>query len=326
MNKNILIIDGHNMFLRSYTVVPEMDSNGDHVGGIVGFIRSLRLSIEMFSPTHVIVVWDGQGGSSYRRGIYSEYKSGRKPRVNREYEFDETPERAAENMKQQFTKVKQYIDSLGVVQIELTDVEADDVIAYIAHHLYRETKKTIVSTDKDFYQLIDEHTSIYSPIQKVLYTPEELMKRFGILPENFIYMKMLDGDGSDKITGIEGIGKKTVIKLFPFLGERSSTLSEVLDFAEANKDKKEKYKQIAEQRERLVQNVKLMQLSLPVISPHATGMIRYALEGEVKEPSLSGMRLLLLRDGIQLKDMTIFSTFKEYRMRRNKVEETKNGQ
>lgn len=316
--RKILIIDGTNMFLRNYSVVPEMNENGDHVGGLVGTIRSLRLHMEENSPTDVFFIWDGKGGSARRRGIFSEYKAGRKPRVNRTDDFGEEVADAEANMRWQFATVEKYLDLLGITQLKIDAVEADDVIAYIAYHMFEGDEKVIVSTDKDFFQLITDKISVYSPKQKVMYTPTVLHQKFGVLPSNFIYMKMLCGDGSDGIPGIDGIGVKTVVKLFPFLGEEESTMSAVLGFARENREKKPKYKQIDEQRDRMVQNVTLMQLTVPSMAQHSIAAIRSAVEGIAKEPMMSELRLLLIRDGIQVRDSDLFGEFKKYHMKRKR--------
>ena len=84
MNNSILIIDGMNTFIRNFIVVPSMDTNGEPNGGVIGFLRSLKFLIREFKPSKVVIVWDGEGGSKKRRNIYIDYKSGRKPRTNRE--------------------------------------------------------------------------------------------------------------------------------------------------------------------------------------------------------------------------------------------------
>lgn len=321
----LLLIDGNNLFIASYIVVPEMDNNGEHVGGMMGFLRSLGGLIERFDADQVIVVWDGPGGSRYRRGIFAEYKAGRKPRVNREYEFDESSERADQNLIFQHKRVRAYLKAFGIPQVELEDIEADDVIAVVAGHLRKDKEKVIVSSDRDFFQLIDQNTAVYSHTRKMVFDTKAIMEEYGVLPENFIYSKMITGDGSDKIEGIKGIGKKTVPKLFPFLAERPSTFMEVMEYARANEGKSKKFSEIAGSQQRLHKNVELMQLSVPVIGSASIAKVRGVLDSHQDEPVLSSVKVMILRDGITLHDNLLFERIRMYHARRKRFREKNDG-
>lgn len=314
-SERLLIIDGLNMFIRNWVVVPQMNSNGDPIGGVTGFLRSLKSIMRDVKPTKIIVVWDGEGGASRRRGIYSEYKAGRKPRLNRQHGELESVEASQENMRLQHSKIRQYLDLLGVVQIEISDIEADDVIGFLASQLCSDTDKVVVSSDKDFLQLVDAHTLIYSPTKKIYYTAKVLHEQYGIMAENFIYMKALMGDKSDNIRGIKGVGEKTVMKLFPFLGDTISTLEDIFLYAEKNIKKSPRYKDILDSRALLIENVMLMQLSSPVISGQAVRVIKHALEPSEVKFTLSEFKLSLLRDGIQFTDFDFIPVFNEYKIR-----------
>lgn len=312
-----------NTFVRSWAAVPSMDSNGEPNGGVVGFIRSLKFVMRDVRPDRVIVVWDGEGGSMKRRSVYKDYKAGRKPRINRQYDF-ETPEQSMVNLKVQYAKLRQVLPLLGVLQVELPDVEADDVVAFICRQLRDESQKVILSSDKDFWQLLDPRTIVYSPSKKKYYTKDDLREELGVLAENYIYVKAMVGDGSDNIKGLKGIGVKTAAKLFPFLSERPTTLDEIVAHAEANREKSPRYKAVADERETLSTNLQLMQLTSPIISAQAGRIIRTAIE---VDPSfnLSEMRIVMLRDGIQVVDGDLFSVFESYKMRAQGTEARTNG-
>lgn len=315
MPERILVIDGLNVFIRTWTVVPIMNNDGEHVGGTIGFIRTMKNMIRETKPTKVVICWDGQGGSARRRGIYAGYKEGRKPRVNREYEFDETPNQSKQNLKSQYLKTKQYCEMLGVYQVEVDDCEADDVVAYVCKFMYADIQKVIVSSDKDFYQLIDRKTIIYSPSKKIYLTAPAVTESFGVSPENFIYAKAISGDRSDNIKGIKGIGFKTIVKLFPFLSEKESSVDEIMAYASANEKKNPKYKSILDSRELIIASVGLMQLSSPIISPSSIRAIRYALEPDKSTFKMSDFKLALIRDGVQIVDVDFFPTFGEFKAR-----------
>lgn len=313
--ERILIVDGLNQFIRNWVIVPTMNNNGDHVGGIVGFIRSIKLIMTDVKPTRVIVVWDGEGGSAKRKSIYSGYKEGRKPRVNREFDF-ESPEKEQANLKEQYAKLKELLSHLGITQIEIESVEADDVIAFLCRGIYNETDKVVVSTDKDFLQLVDPHTLVCSPIKKIYYTSKVFKEEWNVIPENFVYFRALQGnsDGADNIDGVKGIGPKTALKLFPFLADRPVVLNEIFEYAETHVSENPKYKAILDKKDDIVRNVQLMQLTIPIISPSAISSIRSAVEFD-KPMKMSEFKLALLKEGIQITDQDFFPVFDTYKAR-----------
>jgi 5'-3' exonuclease len=316
----LLIVDGMNMFLRNFAVVPQMDSNGEHVGGVVGMLRSLRTCVRDVGPDLTVVVWDGPGGSRRRRGIFAEYKAGRKPRVNRAYEFDESPQRSEQNFRRQLGSARRYVELLGVCQVELEDIEADDVIAFVARHMFPDSDKVIVSSDRDFLQLVDARTLVYSPSKKLYYGCDRVLEEFGCLPENYIFVKALVGDASDNVKGLKGLGPKTVAKLFPVLAEREVTLEELLAYAEQRKEDNKKYGTIVAQRDVVTSNVQLMQLATPVISAQSVRAIRHALDAR-PDYFPSELKLSLMRDGIQIVDSDFFGVFNAHSIIRKRREQ-----
>ena len=219
-NENVLIIDGLNTFIRVFSVIPTTNDNGTHIGGIVGFLKSIGYTINMFRPTRCIIIWDGKGGSSRRRKMYPEYKAKRKTniRLNRAYDF-ETIEEERANMIRQIQRTIEYLDFLPITMLSIDNVEADDIIAYTAKQVLTDSKVTIMSSDKDFLQLVDDRISVWSPTKKKLYKPEQVMEEYGIPSHNLLMYRIFDGDKSDNINGVRGYGLKTVLKKLPFLQE-----------------------------------------------------------------------------------------------------------
>ena len=216
----ILIIDGLNTFIRVFSVIPTTNDDGIHVGGIVGFLRSIGYTINMFQPTRVIIVFDGKGGSSRRRKIYPEYKQNRKTkyRVNRTYDFA-SQEDEKQNMIMQLQRVVEYLDLLPVTVLSYDNIEADDTIGYLCKQVLKESEVVVMSTDKDFLQLANGKTKIWSPTKKKLYDEEAVFEEFGITAKNYIWYRVIDGDKSDNISGVKGLGLKTIRKKLPFLTE-----------------------------------------------------------------------------------------------------------
>ena len=216
----VLIIDGLNTFIRVFSVIPTTNDDGIHVGGIVGFLRSIGYTINMFQPTRVIIVFDGKGGSSRRRKIYPEYKQNRKTkyRVNRTYDFA-SQEDEKQHMIMQLQRVVEYLDLLPVTVLSYDNIEADDTIGYLCKQVLKESEVVVMSTDKDFLQLANGKTKIWSPTKKKLYDEEAVFEEFGITAKNYIWYRVIDGDKSDNISGVKGLGLKTIRKKLPFLTE-----------------------------------------------------------------------------------------------------------
>jgi len=260
-NENVLIIDGLNTFIRVFSVIPTTNDNGTHIGGIVGFLKSIGYTINMFRPTRCIIIWDGKGGSSRRRKMYPEYKAKRKTniRLNRAYDF-QTIEEERENMIRQIQRTIEYLDFLPITMLSIDNVEADDIIAYTAKQVLTDSKVTIMSSDKDFLQLVDDRISVWAPTKKKLYTPENVLEEYGIPSHNLLMYRIFDGDKSDNINGVFGYGLKTVQKKLPFLQEDKQFS---VDDAITEVDELEEHREIMER------NFDLMQLHNVDISASA---------------------------------------------------------
>ena len=218
-NSRVLVVDALNTFMRSYAASPSLNEDGQHVGGMAGFLKSIAYTIRNFKPTRVVLVFDGKGGSQRRRRIYPEYKANRKPptRLNRSYDMT-TDEQEAQNMKFQLVSLVEMVECLPVTIISLDNIEADDTIAYFSELVVKNGGKSIIySTDKDFLQMVSENIMVYNPVKKKSFTVETMLETYKVHPDNFVFFRALLGDNSDNITGIRGAGEKTVLKYIPEL-------------------------------------------------------------------------------------------------------------
>jgi DNA polymerase-1 len=216
----ILIIDGLNTFIRSFVVVPTVNDNGVHVGGITGFLMSIAYAIRNIKPTRVIICFDGKGGSQRRRKLFPNYKSSRrvKHRMTRINDFNSVEdERIA--MAQQLQRLAQYLETLPITVLSPENIEADDAMAYISQQLYPESQCILMSTDRDFLQLVDDRVQVWSPTKKKFYFKDTIQEEFGISHKNFLMYRVLTGDSSDDIPGIRGAGTKTLQRRLPILFE-----------------------------------------------------------------------------------------------------------
>lgn len=264
-------------------------TTGEHVGGVAGFIKTLRRLVDDLQPTKVYIVWEG-GGSSRRRSLYSEYKANRKPgKLNRFYE-DDLPD-TTENKLQQVTWLIKVLRSLPVCQLYVSDVEADDVIAYLTVQKFSEVNKIILSTDKDMYQLLNDRTVIYDLNKKAYVTQETVKQVFYIPPRNFALAKTICGDNSDNIKGVKGVGFKTVAKRFPLLLEdKDVLLRDVIDYARTRIDEASVFKNVAEAENKLKTNWRLVYLDGSMLPGSSITRLNNVIENY--EPTLDKMQLL----------------------------------
>ena len=246
-----------------------MNEDGSHVGGLVGFLKSVRFTINKFKPTRCVVIFDGKGGSKPRQKIYSQYKAGRKvrSRLNRNVDWATNPQDEHESMKLQIGRLIEYLEHLPLTILALDRLEADDIISYVTNVTLKDSKTTIMSTDKDFLQLVSPRVQLYSPTKKITYDEELVKKEFGIYPQNMLTCRVIDGDKSDGIPGVRGIGIKTLIKEFPELTQNEKfDIKRLLDSASSKTTKASKL--ISNNEYIVKRNYLLMQLQDPDISNH----------------------------------------------------------
>jgi len=295
-NDSVMLIDGMNLFIRVFSAIPTTNEDGVHVGGIVGFLRSLAFNINMIRPTRTIIVFDGKGGSNRRRKIFPEYKMGRKMsyRLNRAHNFL-TREEEQQMMIRQLNRVVEYLECLPVSIMNMENIEADDVIGYLSKHIYKNNKTTIVSTDKDFLQLVDETTSIYSPTKKKMYNEDEVFEEYGIHPKNFLLFRMFDGDKSDGIPGVNGIGMKTLVKLFPFMKTKEKyTLDDIYRSAETQKNPL--CEKVLQSKDLLDLNKQLMDLEDGIITGQTKLKVREIVERPIQRVIKHRFQTMFLED------------------------------
>ena len=265
--QRILMIDGLNLFFRNFAMLNAVNPDGIHVGGLGGFFRSLGALIRQIDPTSVYVVFDGAGSSNNRKNLLPEYKSGRNLQRITNWDVFDSHEDEDDSKIDQIVRIIQYLKTLPVKTVSIDKVEADDIIAYLSKTLPQQDKDKvfIVSSDKDFIQLIDKNVIVYRPIEKEFYTEETVKEKYNMSPSNFIIYKTLMGDNSDKVKGVKGLGEKKLHKLFPELQERDLTLNDVYNICEGKFKEHLVYARIIQDIGVLEKNYKIMDLSNPML-------------------------------------------------------------
>ncbi len=209
--KRIILVDGNNLLFRSfyataYSGVIMKNSKGFPTNALYGFINMMNKIIKEENPSYIMVAFDK--GKTFRHDKYDDYKAGRQA--------------MPDELKEQFPKAKEVLDTMGIKHYEIDNYEADDIIGTLAREVDEEDQfvATIVSSDKDLLQLVSDEVTVKLLKQKdaIYMTPEVFRETYQVDPIRMIDLKALMGDASDNIPGVKGIGEKTAINLLSKYG------------------------------------------------------------------------------------------------------------
>ncbi|MBK23554.1 MAG: hypothetical protein CME70_06065 [Halobacteriovorax sp.] len=302
----VLIIDALNLFMRHFAANPTMNAQGQHVGGAVGFLKAIRLLADKVNPKEIVVVWEG-GGSTRRRTIYSGYKANRKPqKLNRFYGKD-LPD-STNNRDYQIALIIEMLRCTPVSQIYISDCEADDVIGYLAKYRYSDGC-VIVSSDKDFYQLLSPNIRQWSPGQRAFVTPEAVLQKYGIPVHNFCVARCFCGDKSDNIEGVQGAGFKTLAKRVPEITMDSFiSVDDILKLCvqRAPTSKIKLYHNAIAASDIVRRNWKLMYLDVSNLAATQISKIDYNIDTFQPSRNKIGLMRILVREGLSKFDADSF--------------------
>ena len=262
-----LLIDGLNLFFRNFAMMNMVNPDGIHIGGLGGFFRSLGAMIRQTQPDKVYVIFDGASSTVNRKNLVPEYKSGRNEQRVTNWEVFDSLADEHDSKVDQIVRVIQYLKTLPVKTLILDKVEADDIIAYLCNKLPNQPndKLFIVSSDKDFLQLVNQNVIVYRPMEKKYYTEDVMREKYKMPAKNFILYKTLLGDSSDKIKGIKGLGEKGIFKKFPELTEGVLTFDDVFNICEQKFKDHVVYARVIQGVDELEKNYKIMDLTNPMI-------------------------------------------------------------
>ena len=299
-----MVIDAMNMLIRSFSLLKAMSPTGHHIGGLVGFLRSLGYVTRIFDPTRVVVVWDGKGGSGNRQNINPDYKAHRATNRITHWGLYDTKQEETEALVGQLFRTKDYLECLPVHQIMMEKLEADDIIAYLAQEATRNKKKvTIISSDKDFLQMINEYVEVYAPVKKKVYTAQNTKEEIKVIPENYNLVKALLGDNSDGLRGVKGLGIKTIVSEFPDVVDKPKTeLDYIFNICEKNIEGKKIFSKIIHQWDKVETNFKLMNLHESVLDKREKDTILDIIKSDI--PDLQAGAFLHLLDSDRIEGIT----------------------
>lgn len=277
MNR-FLIVDGSNLLFQMFFGMPAriVNDQGKAIFGTLGFVGALLKIIRKVSPTHIVVLFDGQHENE-RSGLDPDYKADR-------IDYSEVPEE--ENPFSQIDDVYAALDFMGIRHAETTNCETDDMTAAYALAFGKENEIVISSFDSDFFQLITNQVSVlrYRGEKTVICTPEYIKEKFGISPKQYADFKSLTGDTADHIKGAEKVGPKTAALLL----NEFDTLENILSHADRIK-KPAVRDSIIRNTEKLKVNYKLIKLDDHVSVPFRLQELEYVYSGVTTNEVLKGI-------------------------------------
>jgi|SaaInlStandDraft_6_1057023.scaffolds.fasta_scaffold08584_4 DNA polymerase I len=239
--KTFYLVDASSLFFRAYYAIPPMNNDeGLPTNALYGFLSMIIKILKESKPDYLAFCMDRRE-PSFRKEIYPEYKANR----------SEMPE----DLALQMPYIDQLIDLMGIHKVSRAGYEADDIIGTLSALGTKEKLETIiVSGDKDFAQLINEHVVMYDSMKDITYDVPGVKAKWGVGPEQFIDYLAIVGDSSDNIPGIKGIGPKGAIKLLDEFGDLESILASV-DLVKAPALKK-----------KILENVEMAKLSKTLVT------------------------------------------------------------
>ena len=208
----IVLVDGSSYLFRAFHAMPPLTNREGHpTGAIYGVTNMIGKLLETYQPEQIAVVFDAKG-KTFRNDLYPEYKAHRPP--------------MPDELRVQIEPIHQIVKALGLPLLVIEGVEADDVIGTLAVQATQAKRDALISTgDKDMAQLVNEHITLINTMTDTLMTPDKVVEKFGIRPDQIIDYLALMGDSSDNIPGIPKCGPKTAVKWLEAYGTMDNLIA-----------------------------------------------------------------------------------------------------
>ena len=216
--KKTLVVDGDSLIKTAYHGAKDLYYKDTHIGGIFQFLTMVRKMMNEYKFDRVYVFWDGQFSGRLRYDIYKEYKSNR----DKDFYVEQPPSDLELYLQKE--RVISYCEELFIRQYRDDITEADDCIGYYVQNMSEDEKVVIMSNDRDLCQLISEKVGVYVLNLKKIVTQDNYLTYFNHHPSNLKLIKIITGDNSDCIKGIQGVSEKTLVNFFPEISEKTLTL------------------------------------------------------------------------------------------------------
>jgi len=296
MKQKILYVDGFNLFLANYHANTELNQNSEPIGGIVGFLKQLKNITYRFSPQKIVIIFDGPEAGLRRKQLFKEYKGKRGGGSHlRDLDInlgdkDDKDIVYVNNEQEQFIQLFTVLKLLPITLVMTPYYEADDIITYLVKR-NQNYHSIICSNDKDYLQNINEDVDVYQFSKNRLVTSINFEELYKIRKDNYLFSRTIVGDESDELKGIDGIGFKTLLKLFPQLNEQNfSTIEELWSKIEDLEGKGLTLQKLKEGRKQSYLMYELMRLDETCLNLEAIEVTRRQIE-EQEHKSFSKLML-----------------------------------
>jgi len=220
VSNTVVLVDGNSLIHRAFHATPPLTtSKGELINAVLAFARMTFRALNTLQPAYGVVAFD-RAAPTFRHVEFDAYKAHRPS--------------GPEGLFEQFGRVKQLVEILGLQISEIDGFEADDILGTLsAQAVEKGLDAVIVSGDTDALQLVSDHVRVLMPRKgmsdTVLYDSTAVFERYGLLPHQLIDFKALKGDPSDNIPGVPGIGEKTAAKLLAKFGDLDNLLAHLSD-------------------------------------------------------------------------------------------------
>jgi len=197
--KPLILVDGSSYLYRAFHALPPLtNSRGEPTGAVYGVANMLRRLLEQYQPEHIAVVFDAKG-PTFRDELFEDYKAHRPP--------------MPDDLSAQIAPLHELVRAMGLPLLQVSGVEADDVIGTLARQASALDMPVLISTgDKDMAQLVDPHITLVNTMTNTVMDRQGVIDKFGVPPERIIDYLTLIGDTSDNIPGVPKVGPKTAVK------------------------------------------------------------------------------------------------------------------
>ncbi|MEQ8355635.1 MAG: DNA polymerase I [Kiloniellaceae bacterium] len=269
--KHLYLVDGSGYIFRAYFAIPPRStSDGTPVNATFGFTNMLVKLLRDSDADAIAVIFD-KSGKTFRNDIYPEYKAHR-------------PE-APEDLVPQFAAIREATRAFNLPCIELQNYEADDLIATYARQAKAAgIEVTVVSSDKDLMQLVEDGIVLLDPMKDRKIGREEVKEKFGVAPAKVIDVQALAGDSTDNVPGVPGIGVKTAAQLIEEYGDLETLLSRAGEIKQPKR------------REKLIENAELARISKQLVTLDQNVPVEADLaDFGLKQPQPEDLRAFLER-------------------------------
>ena len=252
--KHVFLIDGSGFLFRAFHALPPMTrGDGTPVNAVFGFTKMIMKLIEDTDADHIAVIFD-RARKTFRSDIYADYKAHRPP--------------PPDEMIPQFQLVRDATVAMNVSSVDMEGYEADDLIATYARQAAAQgAEVTIVSSDKDLMQLVDDKITMLDAMKNKVIGFDQVVEKFGVPPEKVIDVQALAGDSADNVPGIEGIGVKTAALLINEYGDLDTLLSRAEEIKQPKR------------RERLIEQAEMARVSRELVTLKDDVPITVPLDG-----------------------------------------------